>query len=223
MQRNHSTISKILSFQTIHSFRFTHSRLISGCQVRLMSFKATEQKNNDSNINISDCNHKNETKWKENPPYVYNNQFKVKYSGKCDCGRVEIECQNDPLDVKICHCVGCQKLHGAPMQIAAIFNKKDIQFTKQSLDNLCFYNSELKLSQHILPCKLSCKYCNSLIADEGRNMFLLFPTILDFKNNNIKSRFPESFKYNHHIFYSARCVDIDDNFPKYDGFRPSKH
>jgi hypothetical protein len=28
----------------------------------------------------------------------------------------------DPVDAKICHCLACQKLHGAPMQWAAIFS-----------------------------------------------------------------------------------------------------
>ena len=58
--------------------------------------------------------------WKNKAPYIYdinNNEFNTKYFGKCDCGKISIECNSDPLDVKICHCRGCQKLHGAAMQI----------------------------------------------------------------------------------------------------------
>ena len=201
----------------------------SKSKIRAPSFSCVALFKHSTFDNMTDVDNENKSKemsapkWQDKDPYKLSKDFKIKHSGRCDCGRVEIHCQTDPLDVKICHCYGCQKLHGAPMQIAAIFHKKDIQFTKDSLQHLSFYNNELKKNEHILPCKLSCSYCHSLIADEGRNMFLLFPTILDFKSNTNDGRFPKQFEYNHHIFYKSRCVDIDDNFPKYDTFRPSKH
>ena len=63
--------------------------------------------------------------------------------------------------------LACQKLHGAPMQWAAIFHKHDVRIT-EGIDHLNFYNSELNKHERILPCKVSCALCGTLIADEGR-------------------------------------------------------
>ena len=46
--------------------------------------------------------------------------FIPKYKAACFCGTVQYEVSADPVDAKICHCLSCQKLHGAPMQWAAI-------------------------------------------------------------------------------------------------------
>jgi hypothetical protein len=55
--------------------------------------------------------------------------FIPKYSATCFCGTVRYEVSADPVDAKICHCLACQKLHGAPMQWAAIFHKHHVRFT----------------------------------------------------------------------------------------------
>ena len=83
------------------------------------------------------------------------------------------------MDAKICHCVECQTLHGAPMQWAAIFHKRHVRIT-HGIAQLRFYNSELHRHERILPCKVSCAGCGTLIADEGRRMWLAFPSLFDF-------------------------------------------
>lgn len=52
-----------------------------------------------------------------------------------------------------------------------------------------FYNSGEKTTEHKLPCKVSCEYCGTPIMDEGRNMSLVFPGLIDFKNADEKRRF----------------------------------
>ncbi|KAM0256573.1 hypothetical protein ACHAQJ_004860 [Trichoderma viride] len=49
--------------------------------------------------------------------------------------------------------------------------------------------------------------------DEGRNMVLLFPTLLSFQNENQK----KNFEIQCHIFYSQRVVDLPDGKPKWTG------
>ena len=71
---------------------------------------------------------------------------------------------------------------GAPFQWAAIFHKEDINFTHGHHD-LGWYDSAEKTTRHKLPCKVSCAYCRSPIMDEGRNMILLFPTLIKFHGN----------------------------------------
>lgn len=74
----------------------------------------------------------------------------------------------------------CQSLHGAPFQWAAILKKTDVHFTS-GYDDLIFYNPTEKSQEYLLPCKISCNSCRTPIMDEGRNMLMLYPTLVNFK------------------------------------------
>ncbi|ETS83561.1 hypothetical protein PFICI_05437 [Pestalotiopsis fici W106-1] len=160
--------------------------------------------------------------WDRRPPYAYSTEgeaaFEKKLEGKCQCGRVRYWLKSDkPLSSKFCHCRGCQVLHGAPFQWAAIFNKDDMVF-ENGTQNLVFYHSGECTLGHDLPCKVSCAHCRSPIMDEGRRMVLLFPTLLKFNDKAARDLFyPQC-----HIFYSARVVDIPDGKPKWDGLDSSR-
>lgn len=141
--------------------------------------------------------------------------FIPQYRAACFCGRVRYEVSAEPVDAKLCHCRVCQTLHGAPMQWAAIFHKHHVRFTA-GLDHLHFFNSEQGVSDRILPCKVSCNQCGTLIADEGRRMWLAFPTLFEF---GLETETPDLFKPTCHIFYSQRIIDICDNLPKWSGHK----
>lgn len=141
--------------------------------------------------------------------------FIAMYRARCHCGAVRYEVSADPVDAKICHCADCRVLHGAPMQWAAIFEKKDVCFIA-GVEHLRFYNSSLKSQARRLPCKVSCSLCGTPIADEGRNMWLAFPTLFDF---GTPRQLPSSFKPSCHIFYTMRVVDIHDDLPKWSGHK----
>ncbi len=141
--------------------------------------------------------------------------FIPKYRAACFCGAVRYEVSAEPVDAKLCHCTTCQTLHGAPMQWAAIFHKHHVRFTT-GLDLLRFYNSEQGVSERILPCKVSCSQCGTPIADEGRRMWLAFPTLFDFGSSAVV---PDSFKPSCHIFYGQRVIAICDNLPKWTGHK----
>ena len=68
----------------------------------------------------------------------------------------------------------------APFQWAAIFHKDDINF-KNGHHDLEWYDPTDKSIEHKLPCKVRCSYCHSPIMDEGRNMILLFPSLIHLK------------------------------------------
>lgn len=157
-----------------------------------------------------------ENEWKFRAPYKVHGDdenFKALYEGGCHCGRVKYQLSREkPLDAKFCHCTTCQVLHGAPFQWAAIFHKEDINFTRGHHD-LVWYDSGEKTTVHKLPCKVSCEYCRTPIMDEGRNMILLFPTLIKFKSDEEKARFAPSC----HMFYTRRVVDIPDGKPKWSG------
>lgn len=139
--------------------------------------------------------------------------FAAKYGASCHCGAVRYEVSADPLDVKICHCRLCQKLHGAPMQWAAIFRKHQVRFGA-GLEHLKFYNASAEKAERILPCKVSCARCGALLADEGRKMWLAFPTLFDF---GTPPKVPDAFRPRCHIFYGARVMDMEDGLPKWSG------
>jgi hypothetical protein len=80
---------------------------------------------------------------------------------------------------------------GAPFQWAAIFHKEDINFTNGHHE-LSWYDSGEKTTKHKLPCKVSCAYCRTPIMDEGRNMILLFPTLIKWKSRVERKKFAPS-------------------------------
>ena len=141
--------------------------------------------------------------------------FTAKYRAGCHCQAVQYEVSADPVDAKICHCEVCQTLHGAPMQWAAIFHKRHVRIT-HGIDQLRFYNSARQQYERILPCKVSCAGCGTLIADEGRKMWLAFPSLFDFGR---PPQVPASFTPTCHIFYGMRVMDMHDDLPKWSGHK----
>jgi hypothetical protein len=99
------------------------------------------------------------------------------------------------------------------MQWAAIFHKRHVRLTA-GFEHLRFYNSTLDRNERTLPCKVACALCGTLIADEGRNMWLAFPTLFDF---GVPPEVPEAFKPTCHIFYGMRAMEIADGLPKWSG------
>lgn len=105
------------------------------------------------------------------------------------------------------NCIVCT---GAPFQWAALFHKDALRFVK-GVDNLMFYYPPEKMEAHHLPCKVSCSTCHSPMADEGRKMWMAFPTL--FKTDS--GELPEAFRASCHIFYKDRRLDIKDGTPKW--------
>jgi hypothetical protein len=76
----------------------------------------------------------------------------------------------------------------APFQWAAIFHKEDINFTSGH-HHLEWSDPTEKTAEHKLPCKVRCSFCHSPIMDEGRNMILLFPSLIKFKSKKERENF----------------------------------
>ncbi|KAF2841262.1 hypothetical protein M501DRAFT_929855 [Patellaria atrata CBS 101060] len=151
--------------------------------------------------------------WKKRAPYrIHEHDFKALYEASCHCGKVKYQLsRQEPLDSKLCHCTTCQTQHAAPFQWAAIFHKEDINFTNGH-HNLEWYDPTSKSVEHKLPCKVRCAYCHSPIMDEGRNMILLFPSLI-----KLDAKGKHFFKPRHHMFYGQRVMDIPDGLPKWTG------
>ncbi|TQB76596.1 hypothetical protein MPDQ_007517 [Monascus purpureus] len=120
--------------------------------------------------------------FKHRPPYLTlkPDEFgPVTWRGRCHCGNIRYSLRREmPLNAKYCHCRGCQVMHGAPFQWAAIFHKSDMTFANGSC-GLEFYSSLNQSSEYGTPTKVSCCHCRTPIMDEGRRVCLLFPTLID--------------------------------------------
>jgi hypothetical protein len=128
--------------------------------------------------------------FKHRPPYIMKTaaEFGSKWSGKCLCGKVSyILKQEKPLNAKFCHCRGCQTLHGAPFQWAAIFHKEDMSFINGS-SGLVFYSSTHHSQKYDLPTKVYCAECRTPIMDEGRKTCLLFPELIELEGSDEEIR-----------------------------------
>ena len=112
----------------------------------------------------------------------------IKWRAHCQCGQISYALRRDrPLNAKFCHCRGCQVMHGAPFQWAAIFPKEDIRFDKGA-SGLSFYAAREKNNKYQTPTKVACSFCRTPIMDEGRNMCLLFPQLIDFSDEPDEQR-----------------------------------
>lgn len=120
--------------------------------------------------------------WKHRPPYQMQDlkEFgQIKWRAHCECGQVKYSIRRDvPLNGKACHCRGCQVMHAAPLQWSVIFHKEDVRFD-QSASNLTFYNAAQKTDEYMSPTKVYCSFCRTPIMDEGRNVCLLFPQLIE--------------------------------------------
>jgi hypothetical protein len=172
--------------------------------------------------------------WKQRAPYQIhtpNDDFHTIWKGSCHCGKVRYQLSREkPLAAKYCHCTTCQRLHGAPFQWAAIFHKTDINFTNGHHD-LAWYDPSECTIRHKLPCKVSCAFCRTPIMDEGRNMILLFPNLIEGiaansstnSGNDDGKKARDVFRPDCHMFYSRRVVDIRDGLTKWDGLNDSSN
>ncbi|KAJ9112245.1 hypothetical protein QFC22_006329 [Naganishia vaughanmartiniae] len=147
------------------------------------------------------------------PPYALSdekkkNGFNAKYTGKCYCGNVTFEIDSDPTDATYCHC--------APYQWAAILHK-DALHIKTGYDDLHFYSAQHKKMEYVLPCKVSCGQCQSIIMDEGRNMALLMPTLIDGMGEAGPLKDNGPFRATHHMFYKTCVEPVHDELPKFGG------
>jgi len=85
--------------------------------------------------------------WRKQLPYTNPDYEYPLYHSRCHCGRVRFSVNTAPLDAKLCHCMNCRRLHGAPMQHAAIFEKRSVHFEEGSLDFVRFYANERRRNQ----------------------------------------------------------------------------
>lgn len=71
--------------------------------------------------------------------------------------------------------------------------------------DLEWYDPTEKTIAHKLPCKVRCAYCHSPIMDEGRNMILLFPSLIHLKTEQDRAYFKPRYVW--YLSFPLSCGD----------------
>ncbi|MDR5801793.1 GFA family protein [Caballeronia sp. LZ001] len=71
------------------------------------------------------------------------------HEGQCACGAVRLAVFARPLQVNLCHCMTCRRIHGAPFGVYAIFERDAVQITG---DTVAWQSSETGHRHHCLTC-----------------------------------------------------------------------
>ncbi|KAJ5517644.1 Glutathione-dependent formaldehyde-activating enzyme/centromere protein V [Penicillium expansum] len=130
--------------------------------------------------------------WKHLPPYEVQSEEQfgpIKWRGKCFCGKITYLLKREKTTQ--CQILPLSRVPGYPWSSP---------------------------SDHVLPTKVSCANCRTPIMDEGRNMCLIFPQLIEFEGSSHERREKrEAFKPTCHIFYKSRTLDLPDGLPKWSG------
>tara|TARA_B110001469_G_C9489194_1_gene244865 strand:+ start:313 stop:711 length:399 start_codon:yes stop_codon:yes gene_type:complete len=54
----------------------------------------------------------------------------MEINGSCHCGKIIFESIIDPMKVRICHCIDCQKLSGTAFRVTVMSEPDGVIFTK---------------------------------------------------------------------------------------------
>ncbi|WVR05787.1 hypothetical protein IAU60_002812 [Kwoniella sp. DSM 27419] len=185
----------------------------------------------------------NDDEWLKKPPFRVGESregWKTKWRESCWCGKTAFAYDADPLQAKMCHCEDCQRLHGAPAQLAAVFKKDNVRLDSGH-EWIGFMSAHgevhpLSATPSPLPRKISCRACGSPLMDEGRNMIMAFPPAFEWTRTHkeVKKQkgegehnepgkgevgMPKVFQPQCHIFYERRVVDVKDGLPKWRGHK----
>lgn len=78
------------------------------------------------------------------------------HQGSCLCGAIKFETDSEPVAVSNCHCIMCQKQHGAAFATYARFKRSDIRYLAGE-DKLALYQSSDNVQRKF------CGHCGSNI------------------------------------------------------------
>ena len=134
-------------------------------------------------------------------------------SGKCFCEKVVVQVSGKPTSASICHCSICRSLTGSPFSVQSLHRPEDFQCNLRE--------SELwviKTSKHAQ--RFRCRDCGSPVFASimnGKTYAVPQSVFLQCKQEERQAVIKKYFSPTHHMYYSNRSMDIDDNLPKYVG------
>ncbi|KAI4176516.1 MAG: hypothetical protein LQ346_007879 [Caloplaca aetnensis] len=124
--------------------------------------------------------------WKHRAPYRVhhkNEHFNARYEGSCHCGKVTYQLSRE------------KPLDAKYCHCTTCQKIHGAPFQWAAI----FHKDDINFTTPIM--------------DEGRNMILLFPTLINFKDPAER----KNFEISCHMFYPQRVLDINDGKPKWSG------
>ena len=128
-------------------------------------------------------------------------------NASCYCGKIKMEILGKPIAVSICHCTVCRRLSGGAFSLQSLHSQKN--FTCAATENDLW---SIQSSPNVT--RYRCKECGSPVyATLGKGKTYVVPRSA---LTNI-AKDDQSFKPTHHMHYKERCIDIEDELPKFVG------
>ena len=119
--------------------------------------------------------------------------------GGCLCGAVRFTTEGEPLNVRICHCRGCQKAMGSPFYARALFDPKSVTIR----GNIASYASSAAIA------RVFCPVCGTRLFSRRTNGTAIGVALATFDDRN-------AFAPTEHIWVSEKIawVEIKDGLPQ---------
>ncbi len=120
--------------------------------------------------------------------------------GGCLCGAVRFTTEGEPINVRICHCRGCQKAMGSPFYARALFEPKAVTISGDAAS----YPSSEALD------RVFCPTCGTRLFSRRTNGTAIGIAVATFDDRN-------AFAPTEHIWVSEKIawVEIKDGLPQH--------
>jgi hypothetical protein len=125
------------------------------------------------------------------------------HTGQCYCGAVTIAASGAPVDMGYCHCGGCRKYSGAPVNAFTLWKPDNVRVTKGKESLAKFKSSEMSERCYCTKC--------------GGNVFVEHATLglIDIPAGVLPTL---AFKPTVHLNYEETVLPMKDGLPKLKDF-----
>ena len=122
------------------------------------------------------------------------------HEGGCLCGAVRFKAEGPPINVRICHCLTCQKAMGSPFYARAMFEQNALTIEGQT--------ERYPTSPHLE--RVFCPKCGTRLGSWRTNGTAAGIALALFDDRN-------AFRPTEHIWVSRKMdwVTIDDGLPQF--------
>ena len=120
--------------------------------------------------------------------------------GKCACGNVVFEAQNEPVAQFYCHCRSCQTAHGAPVSAIAMFPEDNVTYSGD-------FKTVTVTSREDAARRVICPRCGTKVINEpGGGIRAILAVLCEQR---------DWFKPTMHIQWQDHVLDVRDDLPKF--------
>ena len=134
-------------------------------------------------------------------------------TGTCFCQKVTVRVTGKPTACSICHCQICRSLTGSAFSVQSLHRAANFECNTKEEDLW-----SIETSKQVQ--RFRCRGCGSPVyASLGGGKTFAVPRSLLFRPDDKRQMEVLNQFYNpsHHMYYSDRSMDVNDNLPKFVG------